>query len=54
MRIIINRFMVGTLIRWLRYVFLGISLLLPSLYVAVSDVSSGDGTNGTDAERGSF
>ena len=27
--------MVGTLIRWLRYVFLGISLLLPSLYVAV-------------------
>ena len=30
-----NRFMVGSLIRWLRYVFLGISLLLPSLYVAV-------------------
>ena len=30
-----NRFMVGSVIRWLRYVFLGISLLLPSLYVAV-------------------
>ncbi len=30
-----ERFMVGTLIRWLRYVFLGISLLLPSFYVAV-------------------
>ncbi|MDF2958367.1 MAG: hypothetical protein K0S39_102 [Paenibacillus sp.] len=31
-----HRFMVGTLIRWLRYVFVVISLLLPSLYVAVS------------------
>ena len=30
-----QRFMVGTFIRWLRYVFLGISLLLPSLYVAI-------------------
>ncbi len=30
-----ERFMMGTLIRWLRYAFLGISLLLPSLYVAV-------------------
>ena len=30
-----ERFMIGTLIRWLRYVFLGISLLLPSFYVAV-------------------
>lgn len=30
-----QRFMIGTLIRWLRYLFLGISLLLPSLYVAI-------------------
>ncbi|KAA9031580.1 spore germination protein [Niallia endozanthoxylica] len=30
-----QRFMIGTVIRWLRYLFLGISLLLPSLYVAV-------------------
>lgn len=29
-------YMVGTLIRWLRYVFIGISLFLPSLYVAVT------------------
>ncbi|MES1047524.1 spore germination protein [Heyndrickxia oleronia] len=29
-------FLVGTLIRWLRYLFLAISLLLPSLYVAVT------------------
>ncbi|GHH99426.1 spore germination protein [Neobacillus kokaensis] len=29
------RFLIGTAIRWLRYVFLVISLLLPSLYVAV-------------------
>ncbi|HHW35770.1 MAG TPA: spore germination protein [Bacillales bacterium] len=30
-----DRFMTGTFIRWLRYFFFGISLLLPSLYVAV-------------------
>lgn len=30
-----QRFMVGTLIRWLRYLFLLVSLLLPSLYVAL-------------------
>ncbi|WP_078411032.1 spore germination protein [Priestia abyssalis] len=30
-----QRFMVSTFIRWLRYLFLGISLLLPSLYVAI-------------------
>ncbi|GFN30096.1 spore germination protein [Paenibacillus xylaniclasticus] len=30
-----QRFMVSTFVRWLRYVFLLISLLLPSLYVAV-------------------
>ncbi|WP_246206581.1 spore germination protein [Virgibacillus ihumii] len=30
-----GRFMIGTAIRWLRYLFLVISLLLPSLYVAV-------------------
>ena len=30
-----QRFMIGSIIRWLRYLFLGISLLLPSLYVAV-------------------
>lgn len=30
-----QRFMIGTFIRWLRYLFLGISLLFPSLYVAV-------------------
>lgn len=30
-----QRYMVGTLIRWLRYMFLGVSLLLPSLYVAL-------------------
>lgn len=30
-----GRFMIGTVIRWLRYLFLVISLLLPALYVAV-------------------
>ncbi|WP_134701152.1 spore germination protein [Ammoniphilus sp. YIM 78166] len=30
-----QRYMIGTVIRWLRYVFLVISLLLPSVYVAV-------------------
>ncbi|HZH61587.1 MAG TPA: spore germination protein [Metabacillus sp.] len=30
-----GRFLIGTAIRWLRYLFLLISLLLPSLYVAV-------------------
>ncbi|MCQ6275569.1 spore germination protein [Bacillus sp. V3B] len=30
-----GRFLIGTAIRWLRYLFLVISLLLPSLYVAV-------------------
>jgi hypothetical protein len=30
-----QRFLISTAIRWLRYLFLGISLLLPSLYVAV-------------------
>jgi hypothetical protein len=30
-----SRFLIGTSIRWLRYIFLVISLLLPSLYVAV-------------------
>ncbi|WP_245799186.1 spore germination protein [Virgibacillus siamensis] len=30
-----NRFMISTAIRWLRYLFLVISLLLPSLYVAI-------------------
>lgn len=30
-----QRFLIGTFIRWLRYLFLIISLLLPSLYVAV-------------------
>lgn len=30
-----QRYMVGTLIRWLRYLFLAVSLLLPSLYVAL-------------------
>ncbi|MFJ5622680.1 spore germination protein [Peribacillus loiseleuriae] len=30
-----QRFLMGTFIRWLRYVFLGISLLLPSLYTAI-------------------
>lgn len=30
-----QRFMVGTLIRWLRYLFLFVSLLFPSLYVAL-------------------
>lgn len=30
-----GRFMIGTVIRWLRYLFLIISLLLPALYVAV-------------------
>lgn len=30
-----QRFIIGTAIRWLRYFFIGISLLLPSLYVAV-------------------
>ncbi|WP_438824720.1 spore germination protein [Bacillus sp. JJ1474] len=31
-----QRFMISTFIRWLRYVFFGVSLLLPSLYVAVT------------------
>ncbi|MBS4188955.1 spore germination protein [Bacillus sp. FJAT-49705] len=31
-----QRFMISTFIRWLRYVFLGVSLLLPSFYVAVT------------------
>ncbi|HEY8342044.1 MAG TPA: spore germination protein [Calditerricola sp.] len=30
-----NRFLIGTAIRWLRYAFVGIALLLPSLYVAI-------------------
>lgn len=30
-----GRFLIGTAIRWLRYLFIVISLLLPSLYVAV-------------------
>ncbi|MFJ7755617.1 spore germination protein [Peribacillus muralis] len=30
-----QRYMVGTVIRWLRYVFMVLSLLLPSLYVAI-------------------
>jgi hypothetical protein len=30
-----GRFLIGTVIRWLRYLFLVISLLFPSLYVAV-------------------
>ncbi|MBM4761097.1 spore germination protein [Bacillus sp. B15-48] len=30
-----GRFMIGTVIRWLRYIFLIISLLLPAMYVAV-------------------
>jgi len=30
-----QRFIIGTAIRWLRYFFVGLSLLLPSLYVAV-------------------
>ena len=30
-----QRFLVSTVTRWLRYLFVGISLLLPSLYVAV-------------------
>ncbi|WNR46797.1 spore germination protein [Paenibacillus roseipurpureus] len=30
-----QRFMIGTLIRWLRYVFFIITLLLPSLYIAI-------------------
>lgn len=31
-----QRFLVGTLIRWLRYIFVLVSLVLPSIYVAVS------------------
>ena len=31
-----ERFIVGTIIRWLRYTFVAISLLLPSLYVAIT------------------
>jgi hypothetical protein len=31
-----QRFLIGTMIRWLRFIFVVISLLLPSLYVAVS------------------
>jgi spore germination protein KA len=30
-----QRFMAGTFIRWLRFFFMGLSLLLPSLYVAI-------------------
>ncbi|MBP1989994.1 spore germination protein [Paenibacillus eucommiae] len=30
-----QRFIIGSAIRWLRYLFLGISLLAPSLYVAI-------------------
>ena len=30
-----GRFIIGTIIRWLRYLFLGLSLLLPSVYIAV-------------------
>lgn len=30
-----GRFIVSTIIRWLRYLFLGLSLLLPSVYIAV-------------------
>jgi len=30
-----QRFMIGTIIRWLRYLFLLVSLLFPSLYVAI-------------------
>lgn len=30
-----QRYIISTAIRWLRYLFLGISLLLPSLYVAI-------------------
>ncbi|MDF2717225.1 MAG: hypothetical protein K0R28_4150 [Paenibacillus sp.] len=30
-----QRFLIATAIRWLRYLFLGVSLLLPSLYVAI-------------------
>lgn len=29
-------FIISTLIRWLRFIFLGVSLLLPSLYVAIT------------------
>ncbi|MBM7715536.1 spore germination protein KA [Bacillus thermophilus] len=31
-----ERYIVGTVIRWLRYIFLFISLVLPSLYVAIT------------------
>lgn len=31
-----QRFLISTFIRWLRYIFFGMSLLLPSLYVAVT------------------
>ena len=30
-----QRFLISTVIRWLRYLFVGVSILLPSLYVAV-------------------
>ncbi|SDW19503.1 spore germination protein [Paenibacillus sp. CF384] len=30
-----NRFIIGTMIRWLRYLFIGISLLGPSAYIAI-------------------
>ncbi|MFE4243322.1 spore germination protein [Peribacillus butanolivorans] len=30
-----QRFMIGTLIRWLRYIFMVLSLLLPSFYIAI-------------------
>lgn len=31
-----HRFIISTFIRWLRFIFLGVSLLFPSLYVAVT------------------
>lgn len=31
-----QRFILSTFIRWLRYIFLGVSLLFPSLYVAIT------------------
>lgn len=35
-----QRFMISTFIRWIRYFFLGISLLFPSLYVAITTFHS--------------
>lgn len=31
-----ERYMIGNLIRWLRYMFMTVALLLPSLYIAIS------------------